>query len=179
MLNHLFFVVVGDENQFNELIENARKSLGIEINTYPALGLGIRCQEMLFGVETPNPVAALGVSKILKDISHREITVPFCSNVFDSGKVVSRIAIPKIFSAKEDSAFELFAAWQLVEDANNKRLPSEKMEFAVFEKENKFYLQTIAGRVPNLDVWQVKFNQFCKDNLFSAPCVTTCWLQTV
>lgn len=179
MLNHLFFVIVGNEAQLTQLVEETKKFLGIDINVYPALGLGIQCKELLFGIETPEPVSALKVSKILRDISHRDIVVPFCSNVYDCGRIVSRIAISEILPTKSYPLLELSSAWEQVNNANDKRMPQDKTNFAVFEKEGKFFLQVVAGKVPNLDAWQVKFNLFCQENNFCSPCVTTVWLSTI
>ncbi len=171
------FIFVGvyerEQDLFEHMVEEAREAFGFEINIYPALGLGVACQQLLFAVETPE-ISSFQRAKLAGFLSGRSFEVrPFCMelNTPLSRQILANSCLVRLKLPSERSLTE---AWvQLDSLSESVSEPNGRgLNFAVFRHEKlegKPFVAVIWNKenTQNLDYWQKWLSDKMKEDYSS------------
>lgn len=158
----LIFVGVfeSEKNSFEQAVQLAERTFSTRLGVYPALGLDVACQQLLFAVETTS-MLSYGRARLADFFKKQGYDVkPFCMELFTplSRDVFANSCMAELKIPSESSLTE---AWILVNSLSEEvSEPNGKgLNFAVFRNEDvpeSPFVAVMWSRksTANLDYWQ-------------------------
>ena len=159
---NLIFVGVfeSEKSSFEQAVQLAERTFSTRLGVYPALGLDVACQQLLFAVETTS-MLSYGRARLADFFAEQGYEVkPFCMELFTplSRDVVANSCMAELNLPKGSSLME---AWSLVNALSEEvSEPNGKgLNFAVFHNEDVpespfFAVMWSRKATANLDYWQ-------------------------
>ena len=149
-----------EKSSFEQAVQQAEKTFSIRLGVYPALGLGVACQQLLFAVETTS-VLSFGRARLADFFKKQGYDVkPFCMELFTplQRDIVANSCMAELEIPVESSLME---AWDMVNALSEEVSSSngDGLNFAVFRNagvpECPFTaLMWSRKSTANLDYWQ-------------------------